>query len=55
MLMFCHKEVQDPMPFVGTEPGNLYDFRITTCGGEFGHSANETGRASEQYKDELRF
>jgi len=30
--MFCHKEVQDPMPFVGTEPGNLYDFRITTCG-----------------------
>jgi hypothetical protein len=32
--MFGPKEVQGPLPFVGTELENLYDFRITTCGGE---------------------
>ena len=52
--MFGHKEVQGPLPFVGTEPGifttfvlPLYDFRITTCGGEFWRLRQQHGNVGQ--------
>jgi hypothetical protein len=55
--MFGREEVQAPFPFVGTEPRNLYDFRTTTCGGEFWRLRQQhghVGTARGEYEDESK-